>query len=93
MSFSGDGDVKCSQRPCDPIEKPLQALEKWRLSVGAALRNGVLKPLGKYPTPCRIYTCCSGLKTKQGSRCESFSGLVERLRLAAASPKSQHFGV
>ncbi|KAL0650438.1 hypothetical protein Bca4012_093129 [Brassica carinata] len=59
--------IKCpsgfvtSQRPYDPIKKPLQALEERRLSVGAALRSGVLKPLGKHPTPCRICTCCSGL--------------------------------
>ncbi|KAF3592689.1 hypothetical protein DY000_02026811 [Brassica cretica] len=47
-----------SQRPCDPVEKPL------------------------------------GLMTKTaGSRCESLSGLVERFRLVAASPKSKHFGV
>ncbi|KAF3571741.1 hypothetical protein F2Q69_00059933 [Brassica cretica] len=59
--------IKCpsgfvtSQRPYDPIKKPLQVLEERRLSVGAALRSGVLKPLGKHPTPCRICTCCSGL--------------------------------
>ncbi|KAF2549946.1 hypothetical protein F2Q68_00037110 [Brassica cretica] len=87
--------IKCpsglvtSQRLCDPIEKPLQALEEWRLSVGAALRSGVLKPLGKYPTPCRICTCCSGRMTKNArSRCENLSGLVELFCLADASPKS-----
>ncbi|KAF3530845.1 hypothetical protein DY000_02041901 [Brassica cretica] len=92
--------IKCpsgfvmSQRPYDPIEKPLQALEERRLSVGAALRSGVLKPLGKRPTPCHICTCCSGLMTKTAkSRCESLSGLVERFSLAAASPESQHFRV
>ncbi|KAF3552287.1 hypothetical protein DY000_02004368 [Brassica cretica] len=47
--------IKCpsgfvtSQRPYDPIEKPLQALEERRLSMGAALRSGLLKPLGKHP--------------------------------------------
>ncbi|KAF2604561.1 hypothetical protein F2Q70_00024816 [Brassica cretica] len=56
--------VQHSQRPYDPIEKPLQAFVKRRPSVGAAFHSGVLKPLEKYPTPCLIRTCRSGLKTK-----------------------------
>ncbi|KAL0682741.1 hypothetical protein Bca4012_049589 [Brassica carinata] len=87
------GFVTC-QRPYDPIEKPLQTLEERRLSMGAALRSGFLKPLGKHPTPCRICTCCSGLLTKTArSRCECLIGLVERSALAAASRESQHFRV
>ncbi|KAL0825130.1 hypothetical protein Bca101_048807 [Brassica carinata] len=84
--------IKCpsgfvtSQRPYDPIEKPLQALEERRLSMGVALRSGLLKPLGKHPTPCRIYICCSGLVMKTARSCyESLSGLVERSALATAS--------
>ncbi|KAF2565228.1 hypothetical protein F2Q68_00024089 [Brassica cretica] len=62
--------IKCpsgfvtSQRSYDPIEKPLQALEERRLSMGAALCSGLLRPLGKHPTPCPISTCRSGLRRR-----------------------------
>ncbi|KAF3496330.1 hypothetical protein DY000_02057191 [Brassica cretica] len=79
-------------------KKQLESLSVFSLiyefpTVPAAKCSGQAKPLGKCTRPCRIRTCRSGQKTKQGSRCECPSGLVERLRPAAASPESQHFRV
>ena len=59
-----------------PRREAAASAQEQRLSVGAALHSSVLKPLGKYLTPCRIYTCCSGLKTKWGSHCWAPSGLL-----------------